>query len=95
MISFTTASAAAEEPPVPSTRAAQIVDDDLGAAPGELQRVATAEAAARARDDDNLAIKPNGHECLLEYVEFRRGLLSEAAAEIQNPFAKPDWAAAI
>ena len=40
-------------------RAAQIVDHDLRAAPRELERVAAAQAAAGAGDDDDLAVEAN------------------------------------
>ena len=37
-------------------RAAEVVDHDAGAAPGQLERVLAAEAAARAGDDRDLAV---------------------------------------
>jgi hypothetical protein len=42
-------------------RAAQIVHDDLRAAFGEFQRMAAAQSAARARDDNDLVVIANGH----------------------------------
>ena len=42
-------------------RAAEIVDDDLRAAPGEFERMGAAQSAAGAGDDDNLAVEANGH----------------------------------
>jgi len=46
-------------------RSAQIVDDDLRAALGEIKRMAAPQPPARAGDDDDLAVKTNGHGKLL------------------------------
>ena len=35
---------------------AEVVDDDLGSLPGELQRVSPTDAPARARDDDDSSL---------------------------------------
>ncbi|MBB4381977.1 hypothetical protein GGD61_006668 [Bradyrhizobium sp. SBR1B] len=44
------------------TRAAEIVDHDLGAAAGQSQRMRLAETIARAGDDGDASVEPDCHE---------------------------------
>ena len=56
-----TVSSASRPVPSPLTDAAEVVDDDLGAVLGQLQRVAPADAVAGAGDDGDLAVEqPHG-----------------------------------
>src|SRR5205085_2802346 len=48
-------------PPGPVHGAADVVDDDPGALPGELERVAATDAAAGAGDDDDTSIADSAH----------------------------------
>ena len=50
--------------PSPAPRRAEVVDDDLGALAGELERVLAAQAAAGAGDDRDAALTDAGH-CFL------------------------------
>jgi hypothetical protein len=51
------------------TRAAEIVDDDLGAAPREFKGIGAAEAATSAGYDCNAAVKFDRHDGLPEKAE--------------------------
>ena len=57
LISSTTAWAAVRAAAGAVDRAAEVVHDDQRAAPGQLERVGAAEAAARAGDDRDLAVE--------------------------------------
>ena len=50
--------------------AAEVVDDDFGAVPGDIEGVSAAEAAAGASDEGHLAFKGNCHEKFLQELSM-------------------------
>ena len=68
--------------PSPSIVAAEVVDHDLGALGGELERVLAADAAARAGDDGHPAVA-DPHQCSPDrFAGLRRRQVAELLAQL-------------